>query len=256
MCADWLLELGHSRLKLAGRNPGGRPGPVTVLGRDEFAHWLKSIERSADACFWLAAVPGADVVEPITTSLEAAGWRWQRIVLGHPIMPVAPAYAGLGVDRWLALQPAWAELKTAFCVVDCGTATTVDLVDGAGIHRGGWIFPGRDAARAGLISRAPGLQRPCIDPVPATEAASDTALAIERGLVLQQAGGIGMALDAARSVLAKGQDGCLSSRAEKLASILTGGAGPSLQSLLEIDRIEPDLVLRGLSMAADLVEAQ
>lgn len=47
----------------------------------------------------------------------------------------------LGIDRWLALLASRRKTDKDFCVVDCGTAITVDFVC-AGIHCGGYISPG------------------------------------------------------------------------------------------------------------------
>ena len=53
-----------------------------------------------------------------------------------------PQPQSLGVDRWLALiaarqlAPGWA------CVIDAGTALTIDALDAAGLHLGGLIIPG------------------------------------------------------------------------------------------------------------------
>ncbi|MBU6955829.1 type III pantothenate kinase [Hahella sp. HN01] len=51
-------------------------------------------------------------------------------------------YATLGVDRWLALIAAYNKYPEDLCVIDCGTAVTVDYVDRFGVHKGGYIAPG------------------------------------------------------------------------------------------------------------------
>lgn len=48
----------------------------------------------------------------------------------------------LGVDRWVAMIGAWAELESACIVVDAGTAVTIDAIDDGGQHLGGQILPG------------------------------------------------------------------------------------------------------------------
>lgn len=48
----------------------------------------------------------------------------------------------LGVDRWVALLGARAETRAAVCVVDAGTAITIDAMDRTGQHLGGQIIPG------------------------------------------------------------------------------------------------------------------
>ena len=241
MPRDWLLELGHSRLKLAPLESAGRPGPSETLGAADFGSWLENGDAARGDRFELAAVPGADAVRPVTAALERAGHDWRRVTTGTPDLPVSPAYPGLGVDRWLAMQPAWATTRAAFCLVDAGTATTIDVVDDAGVHRGGWILPGAAAGRAGLLARAPGLERPAIDAGESLEPAGETAPALERGLRLQQVGAVERALREARAL-----PGC-----NAPALILTGGAAATLQSQLRGARVEPDLVLRGLAMAVE-----
>jgi type III pantothenate kinase len=56
----------------------------------------------------------------------------------------------LGVDRWLALLGAYHSVKGSVCVADCGTAITVDVVDGEGRHQGGVIAPGLALMRRAL----------------------------------------------------------------------------------------------------------
>lgn len=58
----------------------------------------------------------------------------------------------LGVDRWLAMLTLWVERQSGFCVVDLGTAITVDYVSDAGLHEGGYIIPG-----FGLMKQALGV---------------------------------------------------------------------------------------------------
>jgi type III pantothenate kinase len=48
----------------------------------------------------------------------------------------------LGVDRWLAIVAAYKKFPERLLVVDAGSAITVDLVNGEGLHLGGYIFPG------------------------------------------------------------------------------------------------------------------
>jgi len=238
---DWLLELGHSRLKLARRAGEGLAAGESIRLED-FGGWLAEQAPAAADHFWLSSVPLPQVTERVTDELARAGFEWTTVTTGSTALPVAASYPGTGVDRWLAMQPVWTALRAPFCLVDCGTATTIDLVDGLGVHRGGWIMPGLDAAREGLLARAPGLRREphahSALPLPAC----DTAQGIEDGLLLQQAGGIAQAYRLAARVPDLGGEPAL---------VMTGGAAGPLQSLLEGARVEPDLVLRGLAMAAE-----
>jgi type III pantothenate kinase len=59
----------------------------------------------------------------------------------------------LGIDRWLGMIAAWNLYKTDICVVDCGTAITVDIVTHEGKHLGGYIIPGFDIMNDALRSK-------------------------------------------------------------------------------------------------------
>ncbi len=48
----------------------------------------------------------------------------------------------LGVDRWLSMLGALKTYGGPFCVIDAGSAITLDYVDKTGQHRGGKILPG------------------------------------------------------------------------------------------------------------------
>ena len=68
---------------------------------------------------------------------------------------VALAYANanaLGVDRVAALIGANEKYSGSSCVVDCGTAVTIDALDGKGNHQGGVILPGIESMRNALLS--------------------------------------------------------------------------------------------------------
>lgn len=63
----------------------------------------------------------------------------------------------LGSDRWLALIAARAEFNNTVCVIDCGTAVTIDVVSEHGMHIGGLITPGLKTARDSLGLKANNL---------------------------------------------------------------------------------------------------
>lgn len=238
---DWLLELGHSRLKLA-RRAGEGVADIESIPLERFGEWLAGRTPDPADRFWLSSVPLPSVTARVTEQLERDGRRWTAITTGSARLAVAASYPGMGVDRWLAIQPVWNALRAPFCLVDCGTATTIDLVDARGLHRGGWIMPGLEAAREGLLARAPGLRRPPPERSALPLPARDTAQGIEDGLLLQQAGGIAQAYRIATDAPGLGR---------KSALVMTGGAAAPLQSWIDGARLEPDLVLRGLAMAVE-----
>lgn len=56
----------------------------------------------------------------------------------------------LGSDRWAALIAANKEFESNLCIIDCGSAITVDVVTDKGIHLGGLITPGLSMAGKAL----------------------------------------------------------------------------------------------------------
>ena len=153
-------------------------------------------------------------------------------------------------------------------LVECGTATTIDAVDSNGVHRGGWILPGRAPARQGLLNVAPGLQDAIGDTekLHCLQLATDTEQAIERGLLLQQAGAVELALRSLERemdrpvglVFTGGEAEVVRAAvesAQKLRSSTSNRSGADqasrLESRLDFVTVEPDLVLKGLAMAIE-----
>ena len=69
----------------------------------------------------------------------------------------------LGVDRWLAMLAVIEEEQpeVPICVIDCGSAITIDAVNAKGEHVGGLIVPGISMMRNALVKGTSGI-RSCI----------------------------------------------------------------------------------------------
>lgn len=89
----------------------------------------------------------------------------------------------MGIDRWLAMLAAWTEYKTALCVVDCGTALTIDCIDANGQHAGGYILPGMVLMQTGLLHNTDRI-RAAVSESFSIERAMNTQDAISRGACL------------------------------------------------------------------------
>ncbi|MFT4841431.1 MAG: type III pantothenate kinase [Planctomycetota bacterium] len=103
--------------------------------------------------------------------------------------PLQLAYktkATLGADRWLGAFAAYRRFGAAI-TVDCGTATTVNVVDAAGVFHGGAIAPGLAAFVAGLSQKASALPAANLDAAPVMPANS-TQGCIDAGVLLGWAG--------------------------------------------------------------------
>lgn len=63
----------------------------------------------------------------------------------------------LGADRWAALVAARRYIKGDACIIDCGTALTVDILTANGEHAGGIIAPGWEMMKSSLVTNAKGV---------------------------------------------------------------------------------------------------
>ena len=144
----------------------------------------------------------------------------------------------LGVDRWLALIAAHQLEIGTKCVVDCGTAITLDVLSVEGQHLGGLILPGPVLMQKVLIEQTSAL-----------------------GALIHETQGESIALLAqeTRSGVILGTMYAVASWIEtmikKISSIetliITGGGTPPLLPFIQIPyRYIPDLVLQGLVAVA------
>lgn len=143
--------------------------------------------------------------------------------------------AAMGVDRWLAMLSAWSRYKKPLCVIDSGTALTVDIILGNGQHAGGFILPGLSLMAAALARETHGIRR-YREQDPELEYGRSTAACIGNGFAFALAGLL---------------DRCFSKTREEQGaeplSIITGGAAEQTLPLVPGRHIhEPHLVLQGL----------
>lgn len=143
----------------------------------------------------------------------------------------------LGVDRWLSLIGGYHRARGAACIVDTGTALTVDAVDAHGQHLGGLIAPGLDTQRQSLHrgtqvrSRAAG--------VALTWLGRDTDTAVTWGTLHGVIGLIERVFTA------------ISREQTAIMPLITGGEAEQLLPYLgDAWVFAPDLVLEGLAKVA------
>ncbi len=233
-----LLDLGNSRCKFVILKPGEADTfgakPYQDRSRlDVIASVLEPHDPldSIVACSVLGQESNEQLQNRFATS------RFYFLDPAERCFGVTLAYKDpgtLGADRLAALIAAKVRYEGSTCIVDCGTAVTVDVLDPGGMHRGGVIFPGLASMRAALETdtaidlheEAGGLAIP----------ATSTRDAIYSGCLSAVAGGINQAVD---RMQAEG------SPFDQV--ILTGGDAELLMPLLAQPVIhEPDWVLEGL----------
>jgi len=147
--------------------------------------------------------------------------------------------AALGVDRWLAVLAAHAQLQGAVLVADLGTAATLDFVTAEGVHLGGFIVPGSALMRRSLLQDTAAIRFEDSDQVANLAPGTQTADAVERGIL------------AALVHLLDGELERFSRLCDHNARlVLCGGDAERVATHLQSEhRVLPDLVLDGLALA-------
>ena len=238
-----LVDAGNQRLKWALGDATGQwqdQGVVTVedsLVSKLTAAWsdLQTPRRIV-----VSSVAGGRAAQDI----QAVSARWKV-----PVNFIKPSDAAFGVrnayeqpdqlgsDRWASMIGARELDKGALCVVDCGTAVTVDALAADGTMVGGVIFPGLAMARRALREHTAGIGAP--------EAVAEAGL---RSRGTAQAVAAGTLYGTAAAV-----DRFVAEYFDELGSpttaYLTGGDAPVLAPHLKMSMASvPDLVLRGLAV--------
>ncbi len=242
---DLLVDLGNSRLKWALSVPGKW---TTGAAR----HAAQDLTALLDGVWAKFEKPNRILVASVaadSTRTALVDWCRRRWAL-EPVairaqaeqLGVKHCYAQpetFGADRWAALLAVRGMTPSNACVVDCGTAVTVDALAANGEFRGGAIFPGLRLLRESLVHGTGGIR--------AVEGRTDSALGCSTADAV--AGGTQHGLVGAVALLVAEQIAALGGEAEVF---LTGGDAPLLRAHLKPPVRElPDLVLRGLARIAD-----
>jgi len=189
---------------------------------------------------YISCVAGSQVKNAIDLWLQK---NWQvkavYVVSRNQQNGLVNAYSdvgSLGVDRWYAMMGAWLQYKKAFCIIDCGTAVTLDVVDNDGRHLGGVIIPGLNMMCSALQQGAEGVGAVSGQLI---DLASNTGDAVNSGC---------------NQILVLGLESLVKKYRERLGKdllcIVTGGDGSHIAAQLSCDYIyEPDLILKGLKEA-------
>lgn len=242
-----LLDVGNSRIKWACTDGSRLAGCASALphgGRiptDLFRLWATLKAPSGGVLAVSVAVPSLEheISEWIQRHWACELRRLVTPRVGGGIQIAYPHPAELGADRWAAMVGARHRGLLPACVVDCGTAVTLDAVDAVGRHLGGVIVPGLGAMRRSLTERTHHL--PAVGDGGLQVLATDTPTGIRSGTLL----GLAALIDGLVGRLTE-------SSGLSLQPLLTGGDAPPLFSWLTRHYKQfPDLVLEGLAVLAE-----
>lgn len=232
-----LIDMGNTRLKWAVTTAGqiipGQSLLNTRINRDELIRLWKGAYRPRRIV--VSCVSAGRLLE-LVQSVARELWLDVDIILVKSqaqAFGVINAYQQpekLGVDRWLSLVAVWQQYQAPACIVDCGTAITVDVIDAGGKHQGGLISPGLTLMKQSLRQGTEAL--PVSSASYACGLADSTEAAIYSGTLMAAIGLI-------EHVLAQQPAG--------MRLILTGGDAELIAGQLNaVSTVDPDLVLRGL----------
>ncbi len=242
-----LLDVGNSRLKWGVLNEGDirRTGHISLekVQQQGLAALTTKLPRRVDAVH-ASNVAGTSFATRLSGVIgmhcnadvhfarsEKRGWG------------VTNSYRQprrLGVDRWVAMVGAWAEIRSSCLIVDAGTAVTLDVVDSGGTHLGGQIIPGVETMLDSLATATSDIPRVTTS----TKASAgdlkmfgrNTTAAVREGALNAVVGAIDRAFQT------------LKSKGYRPTIILTGGgASRILGALATAPLHRPNLVLRGLA---------
>lgn len=243
-----VLDLGNSRCKWALADSSIQSSGVIAYG-NEFVRTLDQTLGAFTRPAQVAAVCVADstYLETLTQWVKHNWTIDLRRFGARPVQcGVTNTYdvpAQLGADRWAALIAVRARTTGAACVVNCGTAITVDALDARGTFRGGVILPGLTLQRTSLMQRTHEIR--AADGNASSCLAHNTADAVAAGTLFGLAGAVDRILDEQAATLG-----------DSAPVLLTGGDAHRLQGLLRHQtQLIPDLVLEGVAHMASTEDA-
>lgn len=246
MVGGMYIDLGNSRLKWAV-DQGKSLSPMQVL---EYPG-NKLYEQLIPA--WKTLTPAENIwVASVASELafvQLTDWLAEHWKLAPRIMEVSPPDCGLtcgyrqprqlGVDRWAAMIAAFAACPDGVCVVDCGTAVTLDVVNGQGQHLGGYILPGINTMQQTVL-RETAINMDAMPSAVALEWGDSTASCIQLGT--------------RKSIVALIEQTIERMQARGICDpglVLTGGQMELIKPLLQIDHQHREaLVLEGIKLYA------
>ena len=258
-----LIDIGNSRVKWACEANGNLtlhtallhiaspdlPGFKNLEGLTEtpFVNWQTQLFHTWQTLetpkkLIISSVAQQTVLETI---VNLAIQLWENVKIATPnskdtLLGVKNSYfqpEKLGVDRWLCLLAAhYFYPNTAAWIIDCGTAITVDFLNADGEHQGGLISPGLTLMKKSLLQN--------------TAALNFSAQTFELGLAnFTEAAIFSGTVYAAVGLIEQ----ALKTQTTEVVILLTGGDAELVsQQLQQPLIIEPDLVLKGLSIFSHL----
>jgi type III pantothenate kinase len=239
-----LIDMGNSRLKWGLHEHEGIISGSPVVYSKSFKERLLSVWsaiKSPDSLL-ISCVNesgGLSILQQLASQLWPGIkiYRVKSLAEGYGVKNAYQQPEKLGVDRWLALLASRKLYPFSTCIVDCGTAVTIDLLDIDGQHLGGIIAPGLTLMKKSLAQGAEDLE--FFEQQFPVGLADNTEAAIYNGTLFSIVGLI-------ENFMFKNQG---------FQVILTGGDAETVAKELPMHSVvQVDLVLQGLAVVATTAE--
>ena len=237
------IDIGNSRIKWALWHQG------QIVKTGEQAYDRRNPEPAFEAWLEMEIPEAVSVACVAGKSIEQAlnDWMLTNWSITPAYLATTCALNGVtnvyedpaqhGVDRWAALLGAREICQQPVCIIDAGTAITIDIMDAQGHHLGGRIMPGLAMMREALSAGTAGIANSMGQVV---KFASNTADAVSSGTLHMLHAALLEVCQSAREQLGN-----------EMQIIITGGTAPEIMSLGDLPEMlyEPNLVLIGLYAA-------
>ncbi|MDG1462171.1 MAG: type III pantothenate kinase [Gammaproteobacteria bacterium] len=253
-----LLDIGNTRIKWALHDSssasvgfvasGDVPHQLDVTEALGQVHsFIESSLANAITGIWVVNVAGETVrkvVEQFVLQRYSLSARFAQSEVSLPgLVNGYKDAAQLGADRWAAMIGAVSLISEPVCVVDAGTAVTIDFIS-QGKHLGGLILPGLGLMQSALFSATGDIElftHSLDEKRDLCELGIDTDTAVRNGAAQAIVGAIQFALSQKREQFGE------------FKLLLTGGDGSALIPLLGCcaEDYRVNLVLQGLAEIAD-----
>jgi type III pantothenate kinase len=211
-------------------------------------HRLDAVHAAALACVVPPLIPGWQRM--LTRRADVSPLVVDAAALGGVLAIEIDRPAEAGADRLVNALAAREEFGGPAIVVDLGTSTNFDVVSAEGAYLGGAIAPGLGVSVDALVGHAAKLPRIELRRPPRA-IGSNTVHAMQSGTVNGYIGLLSGLLAALRGELVE-----RSPADARVTVVATGGFSlqPWLAEVPGIDRVEPELTLRGIRYAHELIQ--
>ena len=151
------VDAGNSRIKwrLLSSDSG------VVQSRGVFANkdldfWLKELDQiSQIKKIRVSSVAGQYALKQMSAYFSQRNWAFIEAQTAKKTAGVTCAYTDpstLGVDRWMGIVAAYNQFRSPCIIVDAGSAVSIDIIDGNGLHLGGYIMPGFEMGLQAILA--------------------------------------------------------------------------------------------------------